>query len=143
MVSPTCGNSPRGPCFPIPRQSSCFSAEPVEIAPGLWFAAVMSIAHALRVIPEIMRNLFARERLDTLPAPPRAERPRLSIFRALFAIEPLPLDPEPPAPPRRAGILRALLAPESLPEAPPAAPRHPRQRWLRWIFRPESLDPPP
>lgn len=103
----------------------------------------MAAAHALRVIRDVLRNVFARERLDVAPLPATPERPRASLLKALLAAEPLPLDPEPPPRARRPGVLRALFGREVLSESPPESPRPARQRWLRWLFRPESLDPPP
>jgi len=103
----------------------------------------MASAQVLRIAREVLRNLFARERLGVTAADVPAAPRRTSLLKLLFAIEPLPLDPE-PAPGRpRTGILRALLAPEALAEAPLEPPRPGRHAWLRWLFRPESLDPPP
>jgi len=91
----------------------------------------------------LARGLFAIEELPVDPCPPAPPSGRGAALRALFAIEELPVDPEPPAPAVAGrGLLRALLAPESLPEDPEAAPGKARHRWLRWLFRPESLDPP-
>jgi hypothetical protein len=98
----------------------------------------MSAAHALRIIREIVRNIFAQERLGEEASPPATPGPRrTSLARMLFAPEPLPLDPEAP---------RAARAPapvETLAEEPVAERAPGRHRWVRWIFRPESLEPHP
>lgn len=101
----------------------------------------MAVAHGLRNIGSILRNVFARETLDVEPeSPPRAHRVR-SLASALFAIEELPLDPEEPSRPGRgAALLRALLVPEHLPHEPREPAPRSRHRWLAWLFRPESLD---
>ena len=122
-----------------------------------------------RAAIDIIRLTFARERLGdaggSVPAPARnssrsflamlfaieplaqeaAAPARARSFRpgALFAIEPLPVDPVPPPEPPRARLsLRALLAPEPLPldPVPPARPR--RRGKLASLFAPESLDDP-
>jgi hypothetical protein len=124
----------------------------------------MPLAHQMRAIKNVMRNVFARETLPDAPersAPPAA--PRVTLGALLFAREALALDaeppatatrrgaftaeplaedpPEPPRPPRR-GLLGALFAPEPLPADPPAPSAPSRASWLRWLFRPEPLDPP-
>ncbi len=123
--------------------------------------------HALRIAAEIVRNLFARETLGEVAASREATQPvseRPTLLATIFAIETLPVDPEPPrraerdearglfsaealpedpVPPpraRRRGILRALFAFEALSEDP-APPPHPRRRrWLSWLFGLESLE---
>lgn len=112
----------------------------VEIAADLWFAAGMSFAHALRIAREVLRNVFARERLAEEAPPAPSPRPaRASLARMLLARETLPLDPEPPRAPRA----RASSAAETLAEEPVAERAPGRHRWLRWLFRPESLEPHP
>jgi hypothetical protein len=101
----------------------------------------MSPTHGLRVAREIVRHLFARERLSEDPVASPFRPPRPSLLRLLFAPETLPQDPERrPAP--RAGILSALFRREQLGEAPAPAPRPPRRSWLRTLLAPERLDPP-
>lgn len=91
----------------------------------------------------LARGLFAIEELPVDPCPPAPPSGRGAALRALFAIEELSVDPEPPAPAvSGGGVLRALFVPEALPEDPVEAPGKARHRWLRWLFRPESLDPP-
>lgn len=102
----------------------------------------MDVAHALRIGRQVLRNVFARERLDEAPPPPAAapaaaHRP---AWRLLFAPEELAVDPEPAPPPRRIPVF-AIFTPEVLPEEPPPEPSPPRARWLRWLFVPESLEP--
>lgn len=117
-----------------------FFLERVEIDADLWFAAGMSAAHALRIIRETLRNVFARERLaEEAPPAPSSRPPRTSLARMLFAAEPLPLDPEPPSAPRA----RASFAADTLSEEPVAERAPGGHRWLRWLFRPESLEPHP
>jgi hypothetical protein len=100
----------------------------------------------LRILSQIVRNLFARERLDEAPAEVEtvpARRAGPALVSMLFAPEPLPLDPESPPRVHRGGLAAALFAREPLPEDPPAPPRGRRGRWLRWLAAPERLDPPP
>jgi hypothetical protein len=127
--------APDRECKCSPRRDICPSG--VEITADLWFAAGMSSAHALRIIREIVRNIFAQERLAEETPPPSTPAPRrTSLARILFAPEPLPLDPETPRPPR-------APAAETLGEEPEAERAPGRGRWLRWLFRPESLEPHP
>jgi hypothetical protein len=88
-----------------------------------------------------LRSIFTVERLPAgLDEASRAPGPRPGggLARALFAAEPLPLEPVAERP--RRGLVRMLFAIEPLPIDPPPQPRR-RTRWLRWLFGPEPLDP--
>lgn len=67
--------------------------------------------------PGVLHVLFvSREPLGVEPEPPRDER--RPVWRWLFGVDELPLDPEPaPGSPRRSR-LAALLAPEKLDDSP-------------------------
>ncbi len=87
------------------------------------------------LVLEQLRNVFARE---TLPVAPEVRRRRRRGMAALlFAVEPLPLEPELRRP--RRGLVRSLLAPEPLALEPEPPPRR-HTPWLRWLFALERLD---
>lgn len=85
------------------------------------------------------RNLFALEQLPLDPVRPAA--PRRAWLRLLLAPEPLAREPEAPQRRRRARWLRMLLAPEPLAREPEAPPRRRRAGWLRMLLAPERIDP--
>jgi hypothetical protein len=98
------------------------------------------MSHPLAVWLEHLRSAFAKE---TLPPPPDevpGTRRRPSLGRLLFAIEPLPFEPERVARKDRPGLLTLLFAPERLPQDPAPPPRRGQTRWLAWLFLPERLD---
>ncbi len=97
------------------------------------------MSHPLAAWMNQLRSVFAKE---TLPPPPDHSPPRRGgpgVASLLFAIEPLPFEPERPRARSGRGPLSLLFSPEPLPLDPERAPER-RRRWLAWLFLPERLD---
>jgi hypothetical protein len=87
-------------------------------------------------VNDLLRAIFAHEPLGIDPEP--ADRPHRGALSAIFAREELGFDPEPAATAQRS-VLSFVFASETLGQDAPAPPRH-RTRWFTWLFRPEPLD---
>ena len=101
------------------------------------------MSHPVAAWMKQFRSVFAKERLPPPPEPasdPRSGRPGLAGL--LFAIEPLPFEPERPRR-KRAGALSLLFAPEPLPLEPERPPERRRTHWFAWLFKPERIDSDP
>jgi hypothetical protein len=100
---------------------------------------VMRIA---RAAVDLLRLTFARERLDSAPAPAAQERKSPGVVHVLFVSrEPLAVEPEAPRASR--SLLRVLFAPERLPLDPEPAPAARRKGRLAALFAAEQLGDPP
>jgi hypothetical protein len=89
----------------------------------------------------ILDGFRAALRRERLPAPPPQVTQRTGppgLLQLILAREPLPLDPESVAVPRR-GLLPLIFAIEPLDKGPPLPVRR-RAHWLGWLLRPEKLD---
>lgn len=115
-------------------------------ARGVWLIAagecgsLICVKRIARAALDILKLSLSRDALGE--APPEAPAPSAlaggRLLRAVFAPEPLPMDP--PSPPRRRRpLLRWLLAPEPLPRDPEPPARAGKGR-LAALFAPEKLD---
>jgi len=105
----------------------------------------MPLTHQLRTIKNVLRNVFARERLEEAPErsdPPPGTPDSLaappSFAAMLFAREPLAMDPEPRADARRLGWA-GPFAREPLAEDPEPPASAARAGILRALLAPEPL----